>query len=174
MRLVSAKLRDLRELYIHSLQKALDMEEQITQALPTIIKKVTDSRLKQLFESHLEETEIHFTLVKGLLLDGAVGEAGPIACKVLASLTSEAQDMVEDASNPSVRDAALIAAGQQVGHFEIAVYGTLRTWAMMLGEMGHAEVLEQILEDEKHADILLIEIAGRVNQNAEMQVRHAA
>ena len=174
MRLVSAKLRDLRELYIHSLQKALDMEEQIATALPAMIEKVTDTHLKQLFQSHLEETEIHFTLVKGLLLDGAEGEANPIQCKVLASLAAEAEDTMKDASDPSVRDAALIAAGQQVGHYEMAVYGTLRTWAGILGEMAHAEILEQILEDERQADILLTEVAGRVNHHAEIHVRHAA
>jgi ferritin-like metal-binding protein YciE len=174
MKFFSANLQDLHELYIHSLQKALDMEEQITKALPTMVERVTDTQLKQLFQSHLQETEIHFTLVKGLLLDGAAGEAGPIHCSVLASMAADAEDMVEDVSDPSARDAALIAAALQVGHYEIAVYGTLRTWAATLGEMTHAEILETILEDERHADFLLTEIAGRVNHNAEVHIRHAA
>jgi ferritin-like metal-binding protein YciE len=174
MKFFSANLQDLHELYIHSLQKALDMEEQITKALPAMVERVTDTQLKQLFQSHLQETEIHFTLVKGLLLDGAAGEAGPIHCSVLASMAGDAEDMVEDVSDPSARDAALIAAAQQVGHYEIAVYGTLRTWAATLGEMTHAEILETILEDERHADFLLTEIAGRVNHNAEVHIRHAA
>jgi ferritin-like metal-binding protein YciE len=173
MKFFSANLQDLRELYTNSLQKTLDMEQQITKALPTMIEKATDPQLKQAFQSHLQETETHVTRVQEILSQ-ALGEVDTIKCKVLSSLVSEAEDMIKDASDPSVRDAALIAAAQQVEHHEIAVYGTLRTWAGILGETEQAEILEKLLEEEKHADILLTGISSRVNLDAETPVTRAA
>ena len=173
MKFFSANLQDLRELYTNSLQKALDMEQQITKALPTMIEKATDPQLKQAFQSHLQETETHVTRVEGILQQ-LEGKTDTIKCKVLASLVSEAEDMIKDANDMSVRDVALIAAGQQVEHHEIAIYGTLRTWAGLLGETEQAEVLENILEEEKHADTILTGIASRVNRDAEVRVSHAA
>jgi len=173
MKFFSANLQDLRELYTNTLQKAYAMEQQITKALPTMIEKSTDPQLKQAFQAHLEETETHVTLLHGIL-EETLGEAETIKCKVLAALVSEAEDAIKDAADPSVRDAALIAAGQQVEHHEIAVYGTLRTWAGILGEVEQAETLESILEEEKHADVLLTGISSRVNLDAEMPVNVAA
>jgi ferritin-like metal-binding protein YciE len=167
MKFFSANLQDLRELYTNSLQKALDMERQITKALPTMIEKSTDPQLKQAFQSHLQETETQVTRLEGIL-NQVLGEAETIKCKVLSALVSEAEDMITDAEDLSVRDAALICAGQQVEHHEIAVYGTLRTWAGILGETEQAEILEAILEEEKHADILLTGISSRVNVDAEV------
>lgn len=173
MKFFSANLQDLRELYINSLQKTLDMEQQITKALPTMIEQSTDTQLKQAFQSHLQETETQVERVQGIL-DTLAGESSTIKCKPLAALVAEAQDMIKDAADPSVRDAALIAAGQQVEHHEIAVYGTLRTWAGILGETEQARILEQILEEEKHADVLLTGISSRVNAEAELPSTHAA
>jgi len=173
MKFFSADLQSLRELYTNSLQKTLDMEQQITRALPTMIEKATDPQLKQAFQSHLQETETHVERVRQIL-EQVSDEASTIKCKVLSSLVSEAEDMIKDASDSSVRDVALIAAGQQVEHHEMAVYGTLRTWAGILGETAQAEILQQILEEEKHADVLLTGIADRVNQEAELPVTHAA
>lgn len=166
MKIFSANLQDLRELYINSLQKALDMEQQITKALPTMIEKSTDQQLATAFRTHLEETRGHVSKVEGLLRS-AKGDTDTITCKVAGSLVTEAQDMIKDAEDTSVRDVALIAAGQQVEHHEMAVYGTLRSWAELLGESQHATVLEQILEQEKHADELLTQIADKVNTRAE-------
>jgi ferritin-like metal-binding protein YciE len=109
-----------------------------------------------------------------MILDEALGESSTIKCKVVSALVSEAEDVIKDAADPSVRDAALISAGQQVEHHEIAVYGTLRTWAGILGETAQAATLEAILEEEKHADILLTGISSRVNLDAEVPVTKAA
>ncbi len=173
MKFFSANLQDLRELYLNSLQKALDMEEHITKALPTMIEKSTDPQLKQAFQTHLEETKGHAHAVRKIL-DDVQGEANTVKCKVVGSLVTEAEDAVKDAADASVRDASLIAAGQQVEHHEIAVYGTLRTWAGILGETADAEVLEQILDEEKKADEILTGIAGHVNYDAEVPVTTAA
>ena len=165
MKFFSANLHDLRELYINNLRKALDMETQITKALPTMIAKSTNSELKQAFEVHLEETRGHCNKVDRILQ--AFGKDDPLTCKVVSALVSEAQDGIKDAGDAAVRDVTLIAAGQQVEHHEIAVYGTLRTWAMLLGETEHAAALEAILMEEKHADSLLSSIADQVNSTAE-------
>jgi ferritin-like metal-binding protein YciE len=173
MKFFSADLQDLRELYNNSLQKALDMEKHITKALPTMIEKSTDPELKQAFETHLRETEAHVTRLETILND-TTGEASTIKCKVVASLVSEAEDSIKDAGNASVRDVVLIAAGQQVEHHEIAVYGTLRDWAEILGQENHASLLEQTLDEEKNADTLLTEISNKVNYDAESPEVRAA
>ena len=168
MKFFSANLQDLRELYINNLQKAYDMEEQITKALPTMIEKATDPQLKQAFENHLEETRGHVAKVERLLQ--AFGKDDSSKCKVLSALVSEAEDGIKDAADESVRDVTLIAAAQQVEHHEMAVYGTLRTWASLIGELDQASVLETILDEERHADVLLSAISDRVNVSAESGV----
>jgi ferritin-like metal-binding protein YciE len=174
MKFFSANLRDLRELYNNSLQKALDMEHQIVKALPTMIEKSTDPDLKQALQSHLQETEGHVASLEHILRD-TLGEPKTLKCKVLSSLVSEAEDSVKDAADPSVRDASLIAAAQQVEHHEIAVYGTLLTWAAILDETEQASDLTAILEQEKNADLMLTGIASRVNEEADAApISHAA
>jgi ferritin-like metal-binding protein YciE len=85
----------------------------------------------------------------------------------LAGLVTEAEDMIKDAADDSVRDAALISAAQRVEHYEIAVYGTLVFFAEILGETDAIQLLEQTLSEEKNADELLTQIADRVNVDAE-------
>jgi len=165
MKFFSANLQDLSALYVNHLQKALDMERQITKALPKMIEKATDPQLKQAFNTHLQETQSHVAKVERLLQQ--YGKDESISCKVLSSLVSEAEDGIKDAADASVRDVTLIASAQQVEHHEMAVYGTLKTWAGILGETDQALVLESILEEEKHADVLLTGIADRVNTTAE-------
>ena len=101
------------------------------------------------------------------ILAQATGETSTETCKVIRALVTEAEDGIKDAADPSVLDVTLIAAAQQVEHHEIAVYGTLRSWAEILGETSAASVLEQILDEEKNADALLTEISDSVNTTAE-------
>jgi ferritin-like metal-binding protein YciE len=86
---------------------------------------------------------------------------------VTSALISQAESNVSDAENEAIRDIVLIAAGNQVEHHEIAVYGTLRTWAEILGEDEHVAVLEKTLEEEKNADELLTELSQQVNSAAQ-------
>jgi ferritin-like metal-binding protein YciE len=166
MKLFSANIEDLRSLYIDNLQKALDMEQNITKALPKLIENSSDAELADSFRTHLQETEGHVSKVEGLLRE-ATGEANTTTCKVIAGLTTEADDTIKDVTNPEVRDVALIGAAQQVEHHEIAVYGTLRNWAELLGLDDHAEVLESILEEEKNADEILTELSESINTMSE-------
>ncbi|MEO8735097.1 MAG: DUF892 family protein [Edaphobacter sp.] len=165
MKLFSANIEDLRTLYTDTLQKALDMEQKIVKALPTMVEKSTDPELATAFRNHLEQTKAHVTKVEALLRK-STGEASTSTCKVISSLVTSAEDSIKDAKDTGIRDISLIAAGQQVEHHEIAVYGTLRTWAGILGQRDDAAVLESILNEEEKADELLTQIAGHVNLQA--------
>jgi ferritin-like metal-binding protein YciE len=165
MKLFSENIEDLRTLYITNLKKALDMEQKITKALPTMIEKSTDNQLATAFSNHLEETRGHVAKVESLLRD-ATGEADTATCKTIGSLIKEAEDSIKDAGDESIRDITLIASAQQVEHHEIAVYGTLRNWAELLGQTEAADILESILEEEKKADELLTSISDTVNTSA--------
>lgn len=166
MKFFSANIDSLRELYHNQLRMLLSAEQQITEALPKMIDKATDTQLKQAFESHLKETEAQVTRLQDIL-GRAKGETKPIKCKVLAALVEEAEGMIKDAKDDSVRDAALIAAAQRVEHYEIAAYGAVRHFAQILGEAQPAELLEKTIKEEGHADHLLTEIANRVNPYAQ-------
>jgi ferritin-like metal-binding protein YciE len=172
MKLFSDNIEDLRTLYIANLKKALDMEQKITKALPTMIEKSTDPQLATAFRNHLTETQGHVAKVERLLRD-ATGEADTSSCKVISALVSEAEDGIKDAGDSSIRDITLIAAAQQVEHHEIAVYGTLRSWAELLGEDAAADVLDSILDEEKNADELLSTISDSVNTVAEPATAYA-
>jgi ferritin-like metal-binding protein YciE len=165
MKLFSENIEDLRTLYIANLKKALDMEQKITKALPTMIEKSTDPQLATAFRNHLEETRGHVAKVESLLRD-STGEADASTCKAISALITEAEDNIKDAGDPSVRDITLIASAQQVEHHEMAVYGTLRSWAELLGQDEAADTLDIILEEEKNADELLSTISDSVNTTA--------
>ena len=165
MKLFSAHIEDLRTLYISNLKKALDMEQEITDALPKMIEKSTDQQLATAFRDHLQQTQGHVTRVEELLRR-STGDIDTLTCKAIGGLVTEAEDSIKDASDPAIRDITLIACAQQVEHHEIAVYGTLRTWAMLLGLSSDAQVLESILNEEKAADKLLSSISDGVNLQA--------
>ncbi|HWG22268.1 MAG TPA: DUF892 family protein [Terracidiphilus sp.] len=162
MKLFSAHIEDFRTLYISNLKKALDMEQKITKSLPDLIENSTDTELADAFRVHLDETRGHVSTVEGILRKH-IGEPATETCKVINGLTTEASDTIKDATDPSIRDIALIGAAQQVEHHEIAVYGTLRRWAEILGLDEDAALLESIEAEEENADAVLTEIADRVN-----------
>jgi ferritin-like metal-binding protein YciE len=166
MKLFSENIEDLRTLYIANLKKALDMEQKITKALPTMIEKSTDPQLASAFRNHLTETQGHLAKVESILRDATNGNADTSTCKAISALISEAEDNIKDAADTSIRDITLIASAQQVEHHEIAVYGTLRTWAELLGDDDAADLLDSILDEEKNADELLSTISDSVNTTA--------
>src|SRR6202008_2377765 len=139
--------------------------QKITKALPDLIKQASAPELVKALEPHLQETDGHVTKVENLLRRN-IGESKTETCKVINGLTTEASDTIKDATDPSVRDIAIIGAAQQVEHHEIAVYGTLRRWAEILGLDEDAAVLESIETEEENADAVLTEIADRVNLEA--------
>ena len=165
MKIFSANIEDLRTLYVSHLKKALDMEQKITKALPLMIEKSTDPDLTTAFRNHLEETKGHVSKVESLLQRNT-GNTGTETCKVTDGLTTEASDTMKDVTDPSIRNVALIGAAQQVEHHEIAVYGTLRRWAELLGLTEDVSVIKTIEKEEGNADRLLTQISERVNVQA--------
>ena len=168
MKLFSAHIEDLRTLYVKNLKKALDMEQKITKSLRDMIHHTTDRELADAFRVHLDESQGHVSTMESLLRNH-IGEAGTETCKVINGLSTEASDTIKDATDPTVRDIALIAAAQQIEHHEIAVYGTLRRWAEILGLGQDAALIESIEAEEENADAVLSQIAGRVNLEATVQ-----
>src|SRR5580698_5940779 len=103
MKLFSENIEDLRTLYTTNLQKALDMEQKITKALPTMIEKSTDPELATAFRNHLEETKGHVSKVESLL-QNAAGDSDTKTCKAISALITEAEDSIKDAGDESIRD----------------------------------------------------------------------
>lgn len=152
----------LQELYTVQLRKALNMEKQIVDALPTMIEKSTAQPLANAFRMHLEESKNQYNRLERILNE-VVGEADDKKCPAASALIAEGQSDIKDAGNEQVRDVVLIAAGNQIEHHEIAVYGTLIAWAQALGHEGHAATLTQSLEEEKNADKVLTQLASQIN-----------
>jgi ferritin-like metal-binding protein YciE len=166
MKFMSENLETLRGLYHNQLRMLLSTEQQIVEALPKMMEKATDVQLKQAFQSHLQETNVHVIRIQNILRE-ETKEAKAETCKVLKALVAEAEDMIKDSKDEAVRDAALIAAAQRVEHYEIAVYGAVRHWAQILGKNEQASLLDQTIKEEGHADHLLTEISNRINVEAD-------
>ena len=166
MGLLSKPIKTLDDLFVHTLQDIYYAEQQITKALPKMIAKVTDPQLKQAFQAHLGETRNHVSRVEQVFeMHGESPKA--VTCPAIDGIISEANEIMGDASDPEVLDAAALAAAQAVEHYEITRYGTLAAWARQLGRNDCASVLEQNLNEEKAADQKLTAIAeGRVNRVA--------
>jgi ferritin-like metal-binding protein YciE len=163
MGIFTPDVNNLRELYINMLQRALNSEKQIVdKGLPAMIEKSTSPELAEAFRNHLSESRQHVMRLERIL-DALEGEVSESKCKVTAALISSAESEIGDAANESIRDVILIAAGNQVEHHEIAVYGTLRTWAEILGNQQDAQLLDKTLAEEQHADELLTRLSQQIN-----------
>ena len=153
---------NLRELYTVQLRKALNMEKQIVDALPTMIEKSSKQELANAFRTHLEESKEEYSRLERILTDFA-GDTSDKKCAAASALISEGNSDIADAGNEQIRDVVLIAAGNQIEHHEIAVYGTLIAWALALGRDQDAALLSKSLEEEKHADKVLTALAEQIN-----------
>jgi ferritin-like metal-binding protein YciE len=159
-------MRTLRELFHHQIQDLHSGETQIIEALPDLIEDARDQELKDALSHHLEETREQQrtleTIAEQLEID-AEGET----CKGMRGILAEGDELVEDEAEDDVVDAAIVTACQRVEHYEIAAYGSARTYARMLGQDDIAATLEEILDQEKHADATLTRIAeDHVNRAA--------
>ncbi len=171
MKIVSENFRNLRALYVNQLRIMLSAEEQIVRALPDMMNAATDQELSDAFRSHYHETDTHVKRLEELLgglkaVDPGIESISPIRCKGAHALIAEAEDMMQDARDAFVKDAALIAAAQRVEHYEMAAYGALRQFAWVLGDNAAADVLDLTLKEEGNADHLLSKIAERINVDA--------
>ena len=158
----------LRELFIEQLQDAYDAEKQIIKALPKMAKEASSSQLQDAFENHLEQTRQQVERLE-TIFEQLDEEPEGKPCKGMAGVIAEGKEVMDEVEDDDVKDAGLIAAAQKVEHYEIATYGTLKTWAAMLDEDEVVRLLEQTLEEEKETDQLLTELAEEVNAEAESE-----
>lgn len=159
-------LDNLRDVFHEQLKDMFSAEKQLTEALPEMVKAASSKELKQAFEEHLSVTRQQMETVRQLL-DQMDINPGNTKCEAMEGLISEAQDMAKTKGDNDARDAGLICAAQKVEHYEIATYGSLRTWARIIGEEDVAETLQTILDQEYDADNKLDDLAeGYLNQEA--------
>lgn len=159
------KNENLRELLVEELKDLYSAENQLTKALPKVAKNSSDPQLKKAIESHLKETEGHVARLEQIFEKLDESPKGK-TCEGMKGLITEADERIKEGGEPAVLDAGLIADAQRVEHYEIAAYGTARTFANLLGEKEIAQLLEATLKEEKAADAKLTSIAESVNVDA--------
>ncbi len=159
----SKDIKTMDDLFVHTLRDIYYAEKQILKNLPKMIDKATNPELKAGFEKHLTETEGHVARVEEVFRMHDV-DAKAVTCPAIDGIIKEADEIAGEVDDPSVLDAALLAAAQAVEHYEITRYGTLVAWAKELGRTDCASVLQQNLDEEKATDKKLTEMAeSRVN-----------
>lgn len=148
----------LRDFFEDGLKDILWAEHALTKALSKMAQNATSSKLIHAFEHHLKETEEHIARLERVFESLDIKAVGK-KCDAMEGLLKEADGIMAETEIGVVRDAAMIAAAQKVEHYEIATYGTLRAYAVTLGESKAAVLLAKTLEEEKKADVTLTEIA---------------
>jgi len=162
---------NLEKLYIEELKDLHSAERQILQALPKMVKKATHPRLKKAFEEHLEVTRTQLDRLDQIFAKLDKKGTGK-KCKGMEGLLAEGDEVMKEDMPPDVLDAALISAAQRVEHYEMAGYGTVRTWAKLLGEHEAAKLLQKTLDEEGDADKTLTKLAETsINAEAEVAVQ---
>ena len=159
-------MKTLEDLFEHQLKDLYSAENQLIDALPKMAKKATDSKLKQAFEGHLEETKEHKSRIKEICDELEISANGE-TCKAMQGLIKEAESFIEEVDDKEVMDAGLIAEAQRVEHYEISAYGTAVRYAKELGHNDIAKKLQKTLDQEYNADEKLNKLAeGRLNRKA--------
>ena len=160
------KLESLHDLFIEQLKDLYSAETQLTKALPKMAKAASSEELRSAFEEHLEVTRQHLSRLEQVFQELGENPKGQ-KCKGMEGLIKEGEEAIEEDMEDAVRDAALIAAAQRVEHYEIAGYGTVRTYAKLLGHDQAADLLQQTLNEEGDADKALTGLAEGINVEAE-------
>jgi ferritin-like metal-binding protein YciE len=161
-----ANVGSLREHLVTELNDLLNAEQQLIKALPKMVDQATNAPLKAAFRSHLGQTRMHERRAAQALR--ALGEKpSGETCEAMKGLLEEGEDLMSSGEEGALLDAMMITAAQKVEHYEIASYGTARTYARVLGEREVARLLEETLKEEKAADKKLTTIAeGTINKKA--------
>ena len=160
------QVQSFEDLFIVGLQYAYDAEKKLTQALPKMAQASSTPQLREAFEKHLKETQEHASRAEQIFK--ALGKQPETKNNnVVQAMTQEAEGMMQMMQSSPLRDAALIVAGNQVEHYEMAAYGSLVNFAQLLNQPQCVQLLQQTLEEEKKADAKLTEIGeSQVNKQA--------
>jgi ferritin-like metal-binding protein YciE len=160
------KLDTLEKLYVNELRDIYNAENQLLKALPKMAKGASSPDLKNAFENHLRQTETHVERLEQIFAEFNESAKGK-TCRAMKGLIEEGSEILTEDGEESVLDAGIIVAAQKVEHYEIAAYGSVRTFAKLLGQTKAAELLQATLDEESEANELLNELAeGIVNPEA--------
>jgi len=158
--------KNLNDLFLHTLKDVYYAEKQILRALPRMVKAAQTDELKSALETHREETNGQIERLEQVFQ--ILGKrAQGVPCEAIQGILEEGKEVMEDFGKSPAADAGIVAAGQAIEHYEIARYGTLKTWANQLGMKDAVKLLDQTLQEEKKTDQLLTKLAETVeNQRA--------
>ncbi|KXO01240.1 hypothetical protein LS48_01895 [Aequorivita aquimaris] len=159
-------MKNLNELFEHQLKDLYSAEDQLTKALPKMVKNAKDAKLKKAFEDHLEETKEHKERLEEICEELGIDPGGE-TCKAMKGLIKEAEDFLDEVKDDDVKNAGMIAEAQRVEHYEISGYGTAVRYAKELGHKDIAKKLQKTLDEEYNADKKLNDLAEkRLNDKA--------
>jgi ferritin-like metal-binding protein YciE len=172
MSFFNKELNSLDDLLVMELGDLYDAEQRLCEALPKMAEAAHSQSLKAAFEEHSRQTQRHVSRLEQIFVD--MGRpANSETCAAMKGLISEGKEIINATGSPEVRDAALIGAAQRVEHYEIAGYGTARTFALQLGLADVARLLQSTLEEERTTNEHLTELAEqRINVQAERRAEH--
>ena len=160
------KLESLKDLYLEQLKDLYSAETQLVEALPKMAEAASARDLRQAFTEHLRQTQEQVRRLERIFQDLGESPKGH-TCEGMKGLVKEGEEMIKMRGEPAVLDAGLIAAAQRVEHYEIAGYGTVRTYAELLGRDEHVSLLERTLQEEEDTDERLTQLAeSHVNEEA--------
>ena len=161
-----AEAGTLHDAFLDELRDTYDAEKQLTKALAKLAKASSNPKLRQAFESHLQETQGQIARLEQVF-ESLDEKARGKHCDGIAGIIEEGKSIMEEDFDETTMDACLIAAGQRAEHYEMAAYGTLVAWAQAMGHTAAARLLQQTLDEEKAADKKLSGLAeGGINQGA--------
>ncbi len=152
-------LNSLQDLFVEQLQDLYSAEQQFAQAQAKVADAISDDALKQGVMTHIEETREQIARLEGVAETLGLGSLNGKTCQAAKGLVAEAQELLEEDGDPSVKDAGIIAALQRVEHYEMAGYGTVVAYAKRLGHEDAVAPLEKTLEEEKATDAKLSKLA---------------
>lgn len=167
------KIETMMDLFTNQIMDLYDAEQRLVKALPKMAEASVSPQLKRAFETHLNETTGHVNRLERIFQEMGK-KAKSETCDAMKGMISEGETIISDTEEDSIRDAGLIAAGNRVEHYEIAAYGSARTFAEKLGLTNAAALLNETLDEEKNADATLTRIAATVNSAALNAGRPAA
>ena len=163
------KLNTLKTLYIDELRDLYNAENQLVKALPKMAKGAASEELQDAFKKHLEQTKTHVERLEEVFEEIGEKPTGK-TCKAMKGLVDEGSEILKEDGEESVIDAGIIVAAQKVEHYEIASYGSVRTFAQLLGKDKSADLLQTTLDEESEANELLNKLAEDiVNPEALME-----
>jgi len=164
----------LQKLYTEELRDLYNAETQLLKALPKMAKGASSQELKDAFEKHLEQTKTHVERLEQVF-EGLGEKAKGKTCQAMKGLIEEGSEILEEDGDESVLDAGIIVAAQKVEHYEIAGYGSVRTFAHLLGQNEAAELLQTTLDEESETNDILNKLAETVvNPEALMETELAS